>query len=267
MSMISTTPSVAKLTNVIEFYTAAQTLLDAPEGQERMACFHGPSGWGKSTAVSVAEIGLDAVSVEVPESVTKRFLLERICKVMGVKPKGSIPDLVELIAGQLVKYPRPLIIDDAQYLCRSRDMIGLTRDIYNGAGRFVPVILVGEEELPTALTAIENLHSRISVWLPAQPCEINDAWQLADIYAPNITIAEDLMAKIVEVSSGSARTVNNNLLKLRQVAASSGKREVDLALWGDRPFADGGVPAARNPQDLRPKVRLVQKAPLRSVAK
>ncbi len=251
-------PSIAQLRNVTAMTILVEQMIDAPLGQERMACFYGPSGWGKTSAVGVAEVTFDAIAIEVPESVTKRFFLKKICEIMSLTPRGSIPDLVELIAAELARSTTPLIIDDAQYLLKSNDMIGLARDIYNGAGRVAPVILVGEEELPRKLTAIENIHNRVSAWEGAQPCEMSDARQLAQIYAPGIEIEEALLVEIVQAADGSVRRVNNNLLAVCEVARSNGTNQVDLTLWGKRSFFDGKVPPKRTVENLRPKLQLAQ---------
>lgn len=270
--MTLTPPSVAPLRNVTAFMELVQTLTDAEDGVERMACFRGPSGWGKTSAVGVVEVTYDAVVIEVPESVTKRFLMEKLCRTLGItRTRVAIPELVEKAAMQLIANPRPVVFDDAQYLMRSRDLIGLTRDLYNATAKIVPVILVGEEELPTRLSHIENLFNRISVWLSAEPCGTEDAAQLAQIYAPGLTIAPDLLARMVEASNGSARFVVNNLTRARTLAANRGVRAVDSALWGDRSFVTGAMPETRRPQDLKPRVRLTRPsapapaAPIREV--
>lgn len=259
-------PSIAPLRNVQILTELIERMVSAPLGQERFACFYGLSGWGKTSAVMVAEVAFDAVAIEVPENVTKRFVMQKLCQHIGCSDKGSVPDMVSRVCAELVRNTRPVIFDDAQYLMKSKDMIGLARDIYNGTGRVAPVILVGEEDLPTNLTRIENLHNRISAWAGAEACEIADAELLAGIYAPGISVAPELMAEIVAASGGSIRRVNNNLLTVREIARSRGTREVTLDLWGQRSFFDGSVPPKRNLSELKPKIKLASPASLLKAA-
>lgn len=262
-------PSIAPLRNVKILSELTQQMLSAPLGQERMACFYGLSGWGKTSAVCVAEVAFDAVAIEVPENCTKKYVMQRLCERLRISDKGSIPDMIQRVCAELVnaREIRPVIFDDAQYMMKSKEIIGLARDIYNGTSRLVPVILVGEEDLPRTLTQIENLHNRISVWAGAEPCEMADALLLAGIYAPGISIDQDLMAEIVEAAAGSIRRVNNNLLTAREIARSRGTRTVTRELWGNRSFFDGSVPPKRDLSSLRPKVRLASEKELRRVAK
>jgi len=160
--------------------------------------------------------------------------------------------MVDAIGAQLARSDRPLIIDDAQYLLRKR-MIELARDIYESCQS--PVILVGEEKLPQDLTRWENIHNRQLAWEPALACNMSDAQKLVPIYAAGVEVADDLLGAIVDASAGSIRRVATNLAYAREIAKGRGRRSIDLALWGDRPFTTGQPPAVRRVEDFRPVMR------------
>lgn len=252
-------PSIAQVRNVDNFAEQLQTLLDAPQGQERMGCFHGPTGYGKTSAVGASQITYDALVCEVPENATARYIVSSLCKSLGLRTTGAVIDMIDRVAECLLEpgQLRPVVFDDAQYLFTDRRKVGIARDLYNKCLHEVPVVLVGEEDLPQMLTHYDNIMGRVSCWLGAEPCQMDDARQLAALYAAGITIADDLLAEFVARSQGQYRLVNNNLLTARQIAKAAGKKTVDLALWGDRPIADGTPPTRRDPRALQPNVQML----------
>ncbi len=247
---------IAQLTNVSTLNTMVSQLIDAPIGQERMGCFYGPSGWGKSTAVSAVQILFDVIAIEVIENTSKLDVLDQIVDQIQVKSPRNVSARIRAIAGYMERTNRALIIDDAHYLIK-RGMVGMARDIYNTAGGLVPVILVGEELLPQDLTRFENIHNRIAVWEGAQPCEMDDARRLASIYAKGVEVEEELLAEIVSKANGATRRVSNMLGKAREIAKQRGAEVVTRKLWGATPFFDGLPPAERKPAQLQPRVSLV----------
>lgn len=244
-----TTPSIAPLRNVAALIALIDQVQNRAMSLPGMATFYGPSGWGKTTAVTVAANEYQAYCVQVKDCWTRSYLCQAILQQLGLKPQRSLPAMVDQIGAHLAATDRPLIIDDAQYLARQR-MIELARDIYEASQ--APVILVGEEQLPQSLTRWENIHNRMLAWEPAQPCGLDDAARLAPIYAAGIDVDEQLLAQIVEASGGSIRRVAVNLARARELALSQGATSVMLADWGDRAFETGQPPAARRPEDLRP---------------
>jgi DNA transposition AAA+ family ATPase len=247
---------IAQLRNVEAFVTMVRQLMDAPLGQERMGCFYGPSGWGKTTAVSAAQVIYDVVAIEVIENTSKIDVLDQIATQFQISSRRDVPARIRAISDFLMKTDRALIIDDAQYLIK-RGMIGIARDIYNTCGGIVPVVLVGEEALPQNLTKFENVHNRIAVWEGAHPCDMRDGQRLAEIYAAGVDVEEQLLADIVTNANGAIRRVANMLGVVRELAHARGVTEITRADWGNRPFFDGQPPVARAPAQLKPKVALV----------
>lgn len=242
------TPSIAPLRNVAALIGLVEQVQERAFGLPGMATFYGPSGWGKTTAVTVAANEYQAHVVQVKDCWTPTYFAQAILREIGLPPVRGVPAMVDAIGGQLARSDRPLIIDDAQYLLRKR-MIELARDIYESCQ--APVILVGEERLPQDLTKWENIHNRQLAWEPALPCNLSDANKLAPIYAANVEVDDDLMQAIVEASGGSIRRVAINLARAKELARGRGRRSVDLDLWGARAFETGQPPAVRRPQEYQ----------------
>lgn len=235
-------PRIAPLRNVAGLIGLIAQVQDREFGLPGMATFYGPSGFGKTTAVTVAANEFRAYSVQVKSVWSPTHLCQMILKELGVTPTKTIPQMVDQIGAQLAMTDRPLIIDDAQYL-KAKRMIDLVRDIYESSQS--TIILVGEEQLPAALTNWENVHNRMLAWLPALPCDLRDAQHLTAIYSRDVDIAEDLLRAIVAASAGSTRRVATNLSRAREIALGEGRSGIDLAGWGERAFETGQPPAPR----------------------
>jgi DNA transposition AAA+ family ATPase len=206
---------------------------------------HGHSGVGKTYASIFAQNKTRAIRVEVGDSWTRRTLLQKILKECGqnVKEKLSIADLADMakaILGEDAR--RPLIVDEADKLV-DKGFIELIRELLEASG--APVILIGEEKLPQKLLSVERLHNRVLHWMPAQPCDLDDARVLAKAFAAKVDIKDDLLESIVARSQGRARRIVTNLSNAEEIARNKGVKALDLKGWGSEEFFTGEPPAPR----------------------
>lgn len=228
--------------NVSSFMALATRLIERDPNLPGLGVCHGPSGYGKTYSSIFAQSRTRAVRVEVGDSWTRKILLTNILKELGIAPKGSNGQLAETAIHALGEDPtRPLIIDEADKLI-DKGMIELVRELLDQSG--APIILIGEEQLPRKLLAIERVHNRVLDWMPAQMCDEDDVALLAAAFCPGLTIAPDLLAAIVGVSQGRARRIVTNLSRCTEVARNVGKSTLGLADMKDRLFT-GAPPAAR----------------------
>ena len=253
------TPNIAPLRNVAALMGLVDQVQRRALGLPGMATFYGPSGWGKSSAVTLVANEFQAHCVQVMESSTPTFLLETIMEEMGLPKIKGVPGMVRAIGGHLARSDRPLILDDAQYLLQKK-MIGLVRDIYESSQ--APVILVGEEKLPQDLTKWENVHNRMLTWEPAMPCSLDDARLLVPIYCKGVEVEPGLLSAIVEASNGSIRRVSANLARVQELTRRRGQSTATLETWGDRAFDTGQPPVRPRGQEahsIRQVVRMPKK--------
>jgi DNA transposition AAA+ family ATPase len=207
-----------------------------------MGVLYGPSGYGKTIAVSNAATRYRAVYVECRSYFTKKSLLLTILDEMAIRPGNTIYEMVKQIAEQLVLSQRPLIIDEMDHIV-DRNLVEIVRDIYEVSN--AAILMVGEEKFPSKLKRWERFHNRILDWQPAEPADLDDAKKLAKLYSPDVPIGEDLLARIVEVTRGVTRRVCVNVENVRQEAKKSGERAIDLKTWGSRGFYTGEAPLRR----------------------
>lgn len=234
--------ATAPLRNMALFNELIQRVVGRASHLPGMACFYGPSGYGKTFSATWATSKATGIYVEMGESWTRRTLVAALLKAVGVHQRGPLPDMMEMLADALAETPnRPVLIDEADYLV-SKNMIDVVREIHDKS--HTPVILLGEELLPVKLQKHERTHNRMLDWVAAVPCDIQDTRHLARIYAPGCEIADDLLAAILKASDGRARRIAVNLYRVREKADLKGRNTLSLAEWSE-PFFTGEPPRRR----------------------
>jgi len=235
-------PGVASLENVYACLYTLKRAINRPSHLPGIVCFYGPSGYGKSTAATVAMIQTDAVYVQARSSWTRKAAHQAILKGLGVIPAKTVAEMSDQIAEELSLSKRPLIVDEADYLVE-RGTIEIIRDLYEASQ--TPVMLIGEEGLPGKLKRWERFHGRVLDWAPAQPASLKDCKALAELHAAKVRIADDLLDKVHSVAGGSVRRICVNISRIEEQAQVEGRDVMDLAAWGSRELYTGEAPSRR----------------------
>lgn len=234
--------SVAPLRNV----QAMVQLLDRVQSRDRdlpgMACFYGPSGYGKTTAAAYSANRTRAYWVQMKSTWTAKKLCTSILIDLGIAPARTIADQVDQISDELAKSGRPLLIDEADFLV-SRGMIEVVRDIYESSK--AAIILIGEEALPQKLQKWERVHGRMLDWVAAQPADLREVGILAQLRCKGVDLDEDLQRLILTASNASVRRICVNLDRVREIARTKGLSRMAKADWGKAGFFTGTAPAPR----------------------
>ncbi|UIJ46918.1 ATP-binding protein [Sphingomonas cannabina] len=229
----------AQLTNMRLAMSTMLDCVDAPEGSPRLAVFHGPSGYGKSVAAAHIAAHFRAGYIEAKSIWTQRTLLEAIAVELGiVRLARTGPRLLEQIIEQLIHDPVPLVIDEMDHLVKKQS-VEIIRDIHDGAR--VPVLMIGEESLPSKLKEWERFDNRILVATPAQPATIADALLLRDHYCTRVHVEDELVEDIATACKGVTRRIVVNLQEAQKVALGTGSATIGRDLWGDRRFRTGDL--------------------------
>jgi len=173
-----------------------------------MIVVSGPSGYGKSVAAAWARARHRAYYLQLDDFITKKSLLVNLCKVLGLEPKGATWELIDIVAAQLHQARRPLIIDEFDFIV-DKAMVMSVFSLYEKSR--ASIILVGEEAMPAKLAKWEKFDGRVLDTLYAEAVGLDDARILARHKYPDFPLADDLLAHLVKIASGSVRRVNNNL--------------------------------------------------------
>src|SRR3569832_2031403 len=101
--------------------------------------------------------------------------------------------------------------------------VALIRDLHESSN--AAILLLGEERLPDKLKKWERFHSRVLVWMRAQPVSLDDTEHLARLYCRDVEIAPDLLAEVQRLSHGSVRRVAVNVEKKSAGTRKGGESE------------------------------------------
>lgn len=80
---------------------------------------YGRPGIGKSrclTEYALQKMRTAPITVLCSRNITPRFFIQKLAKELRIERQWTIPDLEEAVAEQLTRYPRPLFIDQANFL-------------------------------------------------------------------------------------------------------------------------------------------------------
>lgn len=235
--------SVAPLANVARLTELITRTASRAEGLPGMGCFYGRAGLGKTTAGVYAVNKFNACHVEALPIGGVKGLLNMIVTELGLKPRRTTEDLFKQAVQELLLTRRPLIIDEADHILRDKP-IEIVRRLHDMTG--VPVILMGEEEMPQKLQMWDRVHSRMLSWVGVEPATIEDARHLSAIYARGVTIDPSLLKGLLIASGGSLRNVSTNLAHVREYALVHGLRTITEGDWNLRAFHTGMAPAPRH---------------------
>jgi hypothetical protein len=239
---ISNTPTIAPLKNVALCLDTLNRAMTRAAHLPGMVVMYAPSGWGKSMAASYVANKTRAVYVECRSSFTKKALLLAIANELGIVPAKTIYELTDQIAEQLMLSGRPLILDEMDHIV-DKNAVEIVRDIYEASK--ATILMIGEELFPNKLRKWERFHNRVLEWTPAQPADIGDVKLLTKLYAPGITITDDLQQRLLDISKGAVRRLCVNIDRIRHEATINDWKTVNLELWGKRPLYTGEAPARR----------------------
>lgn len=244
--MTKHTPMVNRVANIANLdlvAVAAEKLLSRVDSLPGIGVMYGEAGRGKTIACSALANQARGYYVQMRSAWNRKAFLEKILFEMGIKPAGTIPYLLDQICEQIAASRRPLIIDEFDFCLRTDAMVELVRDIYEGSQG--TLLLIGEEQLPQKLKRWERFHSRVMAWIPALPASMDDARKLAPVYSPQVEIADDLLARVVELAHGSVRRVCVNLTRIHEEAMLMAESNMTLVKWGDRDLYTGDAPKRR----------------------
>jgi DNA transposition AAA+ family ATPase len=177
-----------------------------------VACY-GKPGVGKTrclTELMVRRNTTMPVAVECSPNITVRYFAVLLAKAVGVAENRCIPELEDLVAEKLKKNPRPIIVDQANYL--SPKSLGTICYIWNKAR--VPILLAGTQELfnlfhTASLKEDERgqLTSRVARHYPLP--ELSHAEMKAILKRGLGDAASDeVIAKVVTATGSSYRTLD-----------------------------------------------------------
>lgn len=207
--------------------------------------FYGPSGYGKSHAAGRAHVKFNCIYIQLASFWTPKMMLEEALISENINPPSKTRACFNALCELLDQEQMILIIDEFDYATKGRSdaMVEMVRDIYEQTQQ--PVIVIGEEQLPQKLRKYDRFHNRVLEWRAAEPCDLEDARILAEIYSKEMTLSDDLLERMIEATHGNTRRICTSIEMIRTTGVRQGIQHMTAATWGDRGFFTSTPPAAR----------------------
>lgn len=221
---------MAMTDNLQQFMTAVDNLINRPQGTEGMGLLWAEPGHGKSTAVGYVATALDGVFVRAVGCWTVTSMLGELCRELGGQRMLRRSDMVEFIVKRLAEKPRPIFIDEADYLFNQFEMVDSLRDIYDMSGS--PVILIGMEDIARKLQQHSRIARRITQWVEFAGLNFADARLVASDCC-EVEVSDDLLTYLHAESCGNIGRIIIGLTRIERKAKMNGLNSIDRAAWQD----------------------------------
>jgi len=224
---------VVPTSNVVKAVSMMERLRAGGAG-EQMGLIHGDPGLGKTTAVTHLTQKENAVFLRARVSWTVRSMLQSLQRELGQDPGHFSDRMVEEVIQSLAIDPRPIIIDEADYMLRQIDMLDALRDIYDTAQ--IPVVMVMMKEAPRKIKSKQRLarfRRRITEWVKFKPISLEDVSRTAQTMA-EVEVQDGLLTRIHEETGGNMGRVVIGLAKVEEFAKANDLSKVGLSEYGER---------------------------------
>lgn len=245
MNNIANVKKSAPLRNVAAFSTLITRMVERSQDLPGLACFYGPSGYGKTKSAIYGVNHYRAPYVECGQFTTAKTLMQKILSELGVmNAKGTIEHLKDEAIYIMAKDPRlPLIIDEAHYIAH-KSFINVIGELQRKSG--APILLIGEETLPKQLERFERVDNCVLEWVPAVECDQNDFDMLLTVSYEGLQIAPNLAAEILKKTNGNTRRIVVNLARAEEISKTTKDGSVSLEDFGGIEAINAGrAPAPR----------------------
>lgn len=223
---------MAMTKNVRRFLGAVRELTQRGPGLEGMGLLGGEPGEGKTTTLAYVCNQMNGVYVRANACWTVTSMLSEVCHELGLPRQRMKHPMINAITHALLVEPRPIFVDEADYLLRSTDMLDTLRDIYD----MVPgacVILVGMEDLAASVRGNGRFARRITQWVEFSGLDCADAAIVAKTVC-EVGVADDLVAHLHRETRGNIGRMVVGLSRIESLARANGMDLLDLAAWGER---------------------------------
>ncbi len=200
--------------NVQRFVAGIETVRTPIRGRIGMMLAYGPPGTGKTETGMWYAARNDVPYIRAKDITSRRSLLSNIVAELGEAPSFRSDALFDQAVEQLLERPRPLLIDEVDYLLRG-GMVEILRDLNDITN--IPVVLMGMEHADKKLKRYRHLYDRISAVVRF---ELFDQGEIANLAAQicETTLSKDAIAFIHKQSKGKLRLTTTWLARAEKMA-------------------------------------------------
>lgn len=145
--------------NVQRFLSGVELAQTPIKGRIGNMLAFGPPGTGKTDVGQWYAAQNDVPYIRAKDITSRRSLLSNIVSELGIAASFRADDLFNQIVEQLIERPRPIIIDEVDYLVRG-GAVEVLRDINDMTN--TPVIMMGMEHAEKSLRRFRHLYDRFA---------------------------------------------------------------------------------------------------------
>ena len=183
---------------------------------------YGKPGVGKSRCLlqlAVKKMTTMPITILCSPNITVGYFVQKLAAEVGVSTNHIIPKLEDLIAEKLRKNPRPIIVDQANYL--NEKSLGTICYLWEKAG--IPIVLVGTTELfnlfhTSSLTedVRAQLSSRVAMHYPLPELSLPETKAILRKALGN-DVSDEVLAQIHNDTGGIFRGVDFILPRINEL--------------------------------------------------
>ena len=222
---------IAITKNIKRFLAAVRELQNRSLGMEGMGLLWGRPGEGKSTVLSYATYTLEGIYLRADTYWTGVTMLGSLMVELGMSPLSRRAPMMKAVVERLMARPRPVFIDEADYLFKKPDMLDALRDIYDPTG--APVFLIGMEEMARKIQMRGKFARRITQWVEFAGIDAADARTLADTVC-EIGLDDDFLEFVRKEAKAN---IGRMVVAMSRIEAFGRTNKIDPVTrkdWGDR---------------------------------
>lgn len=213
--------------NVKRLHVGIDTVLKRRQGVEQMMLVLGVPGTGKTEAIIQWKLQYGSEERQVPyvradRLSTARSILDDIVTELGELPSFKARDVMAQIVKRLQEAPRPIVVDEVDYLCKG-GAVEILRDIHDKAK--VPVLMVGMANVDKRLMRFPPLYDRITSIVPFQPLDKDDIRDMAEQIC-EVELDESAVGMVHDRSEGKLRKIGMHFYKAERIARVNGLKRV-----------------------------------------
>ncbi len=174
----------------------------------------GPPGTGKTETGMWYAAQNDVPYIRAKDISSRRSLLSNIVAELGEAPAFLSDTLFDQAVEQLLERPRPMLIDEVDYLVRG-GMVEVLRDLNDITN--VPIVLMGMEHADKKLKRFRHLFDRIAAVVRF---ELFNEAEISDLAAQicEVPLSSGAIAYIQKQAKGKLRLTTTWLSRAEQLA-------------------------------------------------
>jgi DNA transposition AAA+ family ATPase len=216
------------VTENLELATAAMDRLQRkPERSDRLAAFIGKWGFSKTTWVLwwFANNLSFYVRAMAGWSRSVNWMVSDILNSYRIESRGRLKQDVQELVRVMKKHGVPLLIDEAQRVCRKSMLIETIRDLHDIAR--VPIVLVGQESTLSLLQRhdLGQVFSRITEVVEFRELSVEDIRQVAAELC-DLTCDPQVASYIRKITLGDFRLLNTLLVATEELCLLNQTTEI-----------------------------------------